>query len=58
MTPSNLDLTLEQQFRLKTLETAFEHMTLEEARRYVKELTVQGMLKDNLMRTWIRGLSL
>ncbi len=54
MASRDLGLTMEQQFRLATLETAIMQMTLEEAREYVRELTKQQMLKDNLFKRWVR----
>lgn len=53
MESKELELTVEQQFRLITLETAIMQMTLEEAREYVRELTKQQMLKDNLFKRWV-----
>lgn len=47
-------LTLEQQFKLKTLEADLERMTLAQAKELLREYIKQGMLKDNLFKAWAK----
>ena len=48
------ELTLEQQFKLRTLEEDIKNLTLEQARSYLIEIVKQGMIKDNLMKHWMK----
>lgn len=54
MEGNNSGLTMEQEFRMIALEEAISRMTLEEAREYVRELTRQAMLKENIVKAWMR----
>lgn len=52
-TPENL--TLEQQFKLKVLQEQVKHLSLEETQKYLIEVFRQGMVKDNLLKNWMKG---
>ncbi len=54
-TPGNL--SLEQQFKLKVLKEQVSHLSLEEAQEYLVEVLRQSMVKDNLLRHWIKNPS-
>lgn len=54
-TPGNL--SLEQQFKLKVLQEQVSHLSLEEAQEYLVEVLRQSMVKDNLLRHWIKNPS-
>ncbi|MEL7036377.1 MAG: NblA/ycf18 family protein [Cyanobacteria bacterium J06592_8] len=47
-------LSLEQQFKLQLLREQVKGLSLEEAQEYLVEVLRQSMVKDNLMRQWMR----
>jgi len=47
-------LTMEQEFKLATIKRNVDILTLEEAREYIIELVRQGMIKDDLIKNWMR----
>ncbi|MGL5083502.1 MAG: NblA/ycf18 family protein [Microcoleaceae cyanobacterium] len=49
------NLSLEQQFKLQMLRDQVKHLSLEEAQEYLVEVLRQGMVKDNLLRHWIKS---
>ena len=50
------DLSLEQQFKLKMLNEQVKTLNLEQAQDYLLELLKQSMIKDNLLKQWIKGV--
>ena len=48
------DLSIEQQFELQVIQSQVENMSLEHAQIYVVEVTRQMMLKDNLIKQWLK----
>ncbi|MGL4503187.1 NblA/ycf18 family protein [Planktothrix paucivesiculata] len=52
-TPANL--SLEQQFKLQILREQVKNLNLEQAQDYLLELLRQSMVKDNLLRQWIKN---
>ncbi|MDY7021948.1 MAG: NblA/ycf18 family protein [Cyanobacteriota bacterium] len=48
------NLSLEQQFKLQLLREQVKGLSLEEAQEYLVEVLRQSMVKDNLMRQWMR----
>ncbi|MFM6214783.1 NblA/ycf18 family protein [Planktothrix agardhii] len=50
------DLSLEQQFKLKMLNEQVKTLNLEQAQDYLMELLKQSMIKDNLLKQWIKGV--
>ncbi len=51
-TPANL--SLEQQFKLQILREQVKNLNLEEAQDYLLEVLCQSMVKDNILRQWIK----
>ena len=49
------NLSLEQQFKLKVLREQVKGLSLEEAQEYLVEVLRQSMVKDNLMRHWMKN---
>ncbi|MFM6206571.1 NblA/ycf18 family protein [Planktothrix sp.] len=49
-------LSLEQQFKLKMLNEQVKTLNLEQAQDYLMELLKQSMIKDNLLKQWIKGV--
>lgn len=49
-------LSLEQQFKLKMLNEQVKTLNLEQAQDYLMELLKQSMIKDNLLKQWIKGI--
>lgn len=49
------NLTLEQQFKLLTLKEDVKKLNLEEAQDYLIELLRQNMVKDNILKQWVKG---
>ena len=47
-------LSLEQQFKLKVLKEQVRNLSLEEAQDYLIEVLRQGMVKDNILRQWMK----
>ncbi len=47
-------LSLEQKFQLQVLETQAKSLSLEQAQQFVVELMRQSMVKDNIMRDWMK----
>lgn len=52
-TPGNL--SLEQQFKLQILREQVKTLSLEEAQDYLLEVLRQSMVKDNLLRHWVKS---
>lgn len=48
-------LSLEQQFKLATLKEEVKKLNLEEAQNYLIELLTQSMIKDTLVKTWMKA---
>ena len=48
------DLSMEQQFELQVIQNQVENMSLEHAQIYVVEVTRQMMVKDNLIKQWLK----
>lgn len=48
-----LNLSLEQQFRLKALSEQAKELTGDQAKELLIEVVRQNMLKDNLVRHWM-----
>lgn len=48
------ELSLEQRFKLAALEKDIENLTLEEARNYIRQLIEQNMIKDNIIKQWMK----
>lgn len=51
---SQSTLTLEQQFKLKALTDDVMRLTLTEAQEYLIQMLKQNMLKDNLIKEWMK----
>ena len=51
---SQSTLTLEQQFKLKALTDDVMKLTLSEAQAYLIEILKQNMIKDNLIKGWMK----
>lgn len=51
---SQSNLTLEQQFKLKTLSDDVMKLTLPEAQAYLIEMFKKDMVKDNLIKEWMK----
>ena len=51
-----MGLSLEQQFKLQVLQERVKALNLEESQAYLMELLKQSMIKDNLLKTWIKGV--
>lgn len=49
------NLSLEQQFKLQVLREQVKDLSLEEAQEYLVEVLRQNMVKDNLMRHWMKN---
>ncbi|MEB3278886.1 MAG: NblA/ycf18 family protein [Lyngbya sp.] len=49
------NLSLEQQFKLEVLQKEVKRLTQEQAQAYLIELMRQNMVKDNLLRHWIKN---
>ncbi|ERT07889.1 phycobilisome degradation nblA family protein [Lyngbya aestuarii BL J] len=47
-------LSLEQQFKLEVLQKEVKRLTQEQAQAYLMELMRQNMVKDNLLKHWIK----
>ena len=47
-------LTTEQQFKLTTIKRDVDNLSLEQAKEYIIKLVEQGMLKDQLIREWMK----
>jgi hypothetical protein len=48
------ELTLEQQFKLESFKAEIKHLSLDQTRSYLIEIIRQGMVKDNLMKYWMK----
>ncbi|NJK38386.1 MAG: phycobilisome degradation protein nblA [Oscillatoriales cyanobacterium RM2_1_1] len=48
------DLSLEQKFKMQVFREQVKHLSQEEAQQYLLEVLRQGMVKDNLLRNWIK----
>lgn len=51
---SQSNLTLEQKFKLKALSDDVMRLTLTEAQEYLIQMLKQNMLKDNLIKEWMK----
>ena len=51
----NMQLSLEQQFRLKTLTEQVKSLSQEEAQTYLLEVLRQMMVKDNLVKQLLKN---
>lgn len=49
-----LSLSLEQQFKLQILRDQVQLLSRQEAQEYLLEVVRQNMVKDNLLRHWIK----
>lgn len=49
------NLSLEQQFKLQLLREQIKTLSLEEAQDYLVEVLRQSMVKDNLLRNWVKS---
>lgn len=49
-----MELTMEQQFKLKVYESAAKEMTKPQLEEYLIEVIRQGMVKDNLFVHWAK----
>lgn len=52
---SELNLTLEQRLKLRLLTDDVMKLTLPEAQDYLIQLMTQNMVKDNLLKQWIKN---
>ena len=48
------ELSLEQRFKLAALEKDIKNLTLEEAQNYIRQLIEQSMVKDNIIKQWMK----
>jgi hypothetical protein len=48
-------LSLEQQFKLCTLQKQVQHLSLEDLQDCCVELLRQNMIKDNILRQWMKS---
>lgn len=53
--PQPGDLTIEQQFRLRAIESQVRNMNTEQAQQYVVEVFRQMFIKDNLVKYLIKN---
>ena len=49
------NLSLEQQFKLEVLQKEVKRLSQEQAQAYLIELMRQNMLKDNLLKHWLKN---
>lgn len=52
---TSANLSLEQQFKLQILREQVKNLNLEQAQDYLLEVLRQSMVKDNLLRQWIKN---
>lgn len=52
-----VELTIEQQFRLRSIEADLVRMTSEQKSEYILELVRQSMAKDALFKQFTKGVS-
>ncbi len=50
-----MQLSLEQQFKLKILSEQVKSLSKEEAQDYLIEVLRQGMIKDNILKDWMKN---
>jgi hypothetical protein len=48
-------LTMEQQFKLAVIRQNVDSLTLEQAKEHIIELVIQSMIKDDLIKNWMKG---
>jgi hypothetical protein len=48
-------LTTEQQFKLAIIKRDVDNLTLEQAKEHIIELVKQSMIKDDLIKNWIKA---
>ena len=49
-----VQLTMEQKFKLAVIRQNVDNLTLEQAKEHIIELVIQSMIKDDLIKNWIR----
>ena len=49
-----VQLTMEQQFKLAIIRQNVDSLTLEQAKEHIIELVIQSMIKDDLIKNWMR----
>ena len=52
-----IQLTTEQQFKLAIIKRDVDNLTLEQAKEHIIELVKQSMIKDDLIKNWIKKWS-
>ena len=50
-----IQLTTEQQFQLAVIRRNLDNLTLEQAKEHIIELVKQSMIKDDLIKNWIKN---
>lgn len=55
MNPENFKLTLEQEFKIKQLQEACEHLTKEELKIALLDLIIQSEIRMNLYRELLKS---
>ena len=50
-----VQLTMEQQFKLAIIRQNVDSLTLEQAKEHIIELVIQSMIKDDLIKNWMKG---
>jgi hypothetical protein len=49
-----IQLTTEQEFQLAVIRRNLDNLTLEQAKEHIIELVKQSMIKDDLIKNWMR----
>lgn len=55
LNPESFNLTLEQQFMLRTVRNGVESASVENLKEFVIQLTMQNMVKDNIIRDGLKS---
>jgi hypothetical protein len=50
-----VQLTMEQQFKLAIIRQNVDSLTLEQAKEHIIELVTQSMIKDDLIKNWMKA---
>jgi hypothetical protein len=50
-----VQLTMEQQFKLAVIRQNVDSLTLEQAKEHIIELATQSMIKDDLIKNWMKA---
>lgn len=50
-----VQLTMEQQFKLAIIRQNVDSLTLEQAKKHIIELVIQSMIKDDLIKNWMKA---